>query len=71
MSFFFDNKITFIPLGGSNQIGMNLNLYGSKGKWIIIDLGMTFADERYPGIDIVFPDISFIKKIRLKYYTYI
>ena len=43
---------------------MNVNLYGCDGKWIMVDLGMTFADPAYPGIDIVLPDLEFIEKRR-------
>ena len=51
-----------MPLGGAGEIGMNLNLYGFGGKWIMVDCGMTFADESMPGIDIVFPDPTFIEE---------
>jgi ribonuclease J len=52
--------LVFLPLGGAGEIGMNLNLYGLDGKWLMVDLGITFADETLPGIDIVTPDPSFI-----------
>lgn len=54
-------QIYFIPLGGSEQFGVNFNLYAYDGKWLAVDLGMGFADERFPGIDIVLPDPSFIE----------
>lgn len=54
----------FLPLGGSGEIGMNLNLYRHAGKWIMVDLGVTFADASLPGIDLVLPDISFIEERR-------
>jgi len=41
---------------------MNVNLYGCDGKWIMVDLGMTFADPAYPGIDLILPDLQFIEK---------
>ena len=50
----------FLPLGGSNEIGMNLNLYHYRGKWLMIDLGIGFADAHLPGVDVIVPDISFI-----------
>ena len=56
------NELIFLPLGGSGEIGMNVNLYGTQGKWVMVDLGMTFADARYPGIDVVLPDLSFIEE---------
>lgn len=54
----------FVPLGGSSEIGMNLNLYAVNGKWLMVDLGITFAGENLPGIDVIFPDMSFIKARR-------
>jgi len=56
------NELLFLALGGSGEIGMNVNLYGYKGKWVMVDLGMTFADPAYPGIDLVLPDLSFIEE---------
>ncbi len=54
----------FCPLGGSGEIGMNMNLfaYGSSEnrKWIIVDIGVTFADDSVPGIDLIYPDPGFI-----------
>jgi ribonuclease J len=58
------NELLFLALGGSGEIGMNVNLYGCNGKWIMVDLGMTFADPGYPGIDLILPDLSFIEKRR-------
>ncbi len=40
---------------------MNVNLYGCDGKWLMVDLGMTFAGGDYPGIDLVLPDLEFIE----------
>ncbi|WP_169569200.1 ribonuclease J [Sneathiella limimaris] len=54
------NKLLFLPLGGSGEIGMNLNLYCCNGKWLMVDCGISFADERAPGIDVIVPDASFI-----------
>jgi len=59
-----DDELVFLPLGGAGEIGMNLNLYGLAGKWLMIDLGITFADETMPGIDVVTPDPSFIAERR-------
>jgi ribonuclease J len=58
------NELLFLALGGSGEIGMNVNLYGCDGKWIMVDLGMTFADPAYPGIDLILPDLEFIEKNR-------
>ena len=45
----------FVPLGGAGEIGLNLNLYGST-SWLMVDLGISFADETLPGVEIVLPD---------------
>lgn len=57
-----DDRLLFLPLGGSGEIGMNMNLYGHKGQWIMVDCGMTFADGHFPGVDLVFPDPIFIER---------
>ena len=54
------DELIFLPLGGAGEIGMNLNLYGLDGKWLMVDLGITFADETQPGIDVITPDPTFI-----------
>src|ERR1044072_6159362 len=58
------NELIFLALGGSGEIGMNLNLYGCKGKWGMVDLGLTFGDPGYPGIDLSLPDTRFIEERR-------
>ena len=55
------NELLFLALGGSGEIGMNVNLYGCQGKWIMVDLGLTFADPMYPGVELVLPDLKFIE----------
>jgi ribonuclease J len=57
-------ELLFLALGGSGEIGMNVNLYGSRGKWLMVDCGLTFADHDYPGIDLVLPDLDFIEQRR-------
>lgn len=56
------DELVFIPLGGSEQFGVNLNTYGYKNKWLIVDCGIGFADHRYPGIDILLPDPTFLEE---------
>jgi ribonuclease J len=56
------NELLFCALGGSGEIGMNVNLYGSQGKWVMVDCGITFADPGYPGIDVILPDLQFIEE---------
>jgi len=56
------NELLFLALGGSGEIGMNVNLYGTQGKWVMVDLGLTFADPAYPGVDLILPDLEFIEE---------
>lgn len=55
------NELLFLALGGSDEIGMNVNLYGCQGKWLMVDLGITFSGNEYPGVEIVLPDLEFIE----------
>jgi ribonuclease J len=57
-------ELLFLALGGSGEIGMNVNLYGCQGKWVMVDLGLTFADPAYPGVELVLPDLAFIEERR-------
>src|SRR4051794_14452870 len=54
-------ELLFVALGGSGEIGMNVNLYGCRGQWIMVDLGLTFADSSYPGVELILPDLEFIE----------
>jgi ribonuclease J len=58
------DDLWFLPLGGSGEIGMNLNLYGHAGKWLMVDLGISFGDETMPGVDVIMPDPAFIAERR-------
>ena len=57
-------ELLFCPLGGAGEIGANMNLYGygnpGDHKWIMVDIGVTFADDTLPGIDLIYPDPGFI-----------
>lgn len=55
------DELIFCALGGSGEIGMNVNLYGCQGKWVMVDCGITFADSAYPGVDVILPDLQFIE----------
>ncbi len=55
-------ELLFLALGGSGEIGMNVNLYGCEGKWVMVDLGLTFADPNYPGVELILPDLAFIEE---------
>ena len=54
----------FVPLGGAGEIGMNVNLYGIADRWLMVDLGITFADDRLPGVEIILPDVGFVEAER-------
>ena len=56
-----EDELLFLALGGSGEIGMNVNLYGCQGRWLMVDLGMTFSGGQYPGVDLVFADLEFIE----------
>jgi ribonuclease J len=62
------DELVFLPLGGSNEIGMNFNLYGfgppDDRKWIVVDLGVTFGDQSTPGVELILPDPVFIESFR-------
>ena len=54
------DELLFLPLGGAGEIGMNLNLYGTRGRWLMVDLGIAFGDDETPGVEVVMPDPEFI-----------
>lgn len=60
-----NDELVFLPLGGSNEVGMNLNAYGfgpaHDRKWIIVDVGVTFGDQSTPGVDVIVPDPTFLE----------
>ena len=58
------DALHFLPLGGAGEIGMNLNLYACRGRWLMVDLGITFAGDSLPGIDVIMPDPAFIEERR-------
>lgn len=60
------DELIFLPLGGSGEIGMNVNLYGCQGQWVMVDMGMTFADPYFPGVELILPDLRFIEEQRDK-----
>ncbi|MBF87414.1 MAG: hypothetical protein CMJ14_05350 [Pelagibacterales bacterium] len=60
------DELYFLPLGGSGEIGMNFNLYGYKGKWLIVDCGVTFGDNIHGSIDVAMPDIVSIENEKEK-----
>lgn len=62
MDYLFESdEFYFTPLGGSEEFGCNLNFYICNGEGLIVDCGIGFADERFPGIDLLLPDPRFIE----------
>ena len=59
-----DKGLYFLSLGGIGEIGANCYLYGSDNKWIMIDLGLAFADDKHPGIDLLLPKVDFLEQIK-------
>jgi len=63
-----NNEIVFAPLGGLGEVGMNCALYGfgpvKSRKWLMVDLGVAFAGDDLPGVDLIMPDLSFIEKVK-------
>ena len=57
-----EDELLFLALGGSGEIGMNVNLYGCRGKWLMVDLGMSFGAAEYPGTELMFADPEFIEE---------
>ena len=51
-----------LPLGGLGEIGMNLMVYECDGEMIVVDAGITFPDSWTPGVDVVLPDIAYIRE---------
>ena len=58
------DQLLFVPLGGVGEIGMNVYCYGLGDRWMMVDLGIGFADDRLPGAEIVLPDLRFIEERR-------
>ena len=58
------DELLFLALGGAGEIGMNLNLYGHAGKWLMLDLGIAFGDDSMPGVEVIMPDPGFIEERR-------
>ncbi len=61
MSNFERDGIYFIPMGGADEIGINMYVYAVKGKLIVVDAGYGFLNDDYPGMDLAFADASFLE----------
>ncbi len=62
------DELVFLALGGAGEIGMNLNLYGygppDRRRWLVVDLGITFASGDPPGVTVMMPDPSYLEARR-------
>ena len=58
------SDLAFLPLGGTGEIGMNLNLYRCDGRWLAIDCGIGFGGSENPEVEIMMPDPAFIAERR-------
>ncbi len=58
--------LAFLPLGGTGEIGMNLNLYRCDGHWLAIDCGIGFGGNELPEADVIMPDPAYIAERRDK-----
>ncbi len=62
------DEFVFMGLGGLGEIGLNVYLYGmgpeDARQWLMVDLGVTFAEENEPGVDVILPDLRFIEEER-------
>ena len=57
-------SVYFLPVGGTGEIGMNLNLYAYNGQYLLVDLGVMFGDESTPGVEVITPDIRALESIK-------
>ena len=57
-----EDELLFLALGGSGEIGMNVNLYGCRGKWLMVDLGMSFGAAEYPGTELMVAAPEFLEE---------
>lgn len=60
MKKFRENGVYFVPLGGADEIGMNMYAYGCNGKWIVVDAGYGFLNDDYPGMDMCYASPEFL-----------
>jgi len=56
----YSGDLAFLPLGGTGEIGMNLNLYRANGKWLAVDCGIGFGGQDNPEVEIMMPDPGYI-----------
>ena len=57
-----ESKLKIIPLGGLEQIGMNITAFEYEDSIVVVDCGLAFPEDDMPGIDLVIPDITYLKE---------
>jgi len=61
------NKLKIIPLGGMGEIGKNMTVFEYGNDMIVVDCGISFPDDDMPGIDVVIPDMTYLRENRAKF----
>ena len=56
-----DNTVRIVPLGGLGEVGRNCNVLEYRGKLVVVDCGVLFPEESQPGVDLILPDIDYLK----------
>ena len=59
-------KVKIIPLGGLEQIGMNITAFECRDSIVVVDCGMAFPEDDMLGIDIVLPDVTILRRITVR-----
>jgi len=60
----YKNGLYFVPLGGSDNIGMNMYAYACHGKWIVVDAGYGFLSDEYPSMDMCYASPQFLQEFK-------
>lgn len=61
-----NEKVRIIPLGGLEQIGMNITAFETENSIIVVDCGLAFPEDDMLGVDLVIPDVTYLKDHREK-----
>ena len=61
-----NNSLTYTPLGGAGRVTSNMHLYETHNEILIVDCGLGFVDETIIGVELVIPDITYLKNSKKK-----
>ena len=61
-----NSRLKIIPLGGLEQIGMNITAFEYQDSIIVVDCGLSFPEDDMLGVDLVIPDVTYLEKNREK-----